>query len=438
MSTLLRPPGVHPVLASVADVRGQVADLSAMPRFGLSDQESLGFLTELDSLCRQVAALRLAAVREVDNRSAATTVGASDTRAWMRAALQTRPASAVREQRLAAAMDTRHVAIGQALAAAELNLDQAEVIVRALDALPRKLDPDTAQRAETFLLEQARELDAQALGRVGRHLRQVIDPDGEDRLAGEELASTTRRELSLSPDEHGMRLRGWLDDETAASLLTAIDSFAAPRSRDEEPDLRTPAQRRADALAQLVQGVLDGGLLPTQGGVRPHVTITVTLDTLQQRLGASAAELDRGVPMSAAAARRLACDAQVIPIVLGSDSQPLDVGRSTYTVPAALRRALIARDKGCAFPDCDRPPSWCHAHHVSHWADGGATALSNLVLLCGHHHRVVHHRGWTVAIGSDGHPVFTPPPWLGMAGQPPRTSWRRRLDALAKQSARGP
>jgi len=359
MSTLLRPPGVHPVLASLVDLRGQVADLSAMPRLGLSDQESLGLLTELESLSRQVAALRLAAIREVDSRSAATTVGATDIRAWMRAVLHERPGTAQRMVLLARALDGKHVATGQGLAAAEVTLDQAEVIIRALDALPRTLDPETAKGAETFLLEQARELDAQALGRVGRHLRQVIDPDGEDRLAREEMASTARRELSLSPDEHGMRLRGWLDDETAASFLIAIDSFAAPRSRQEEPDLRTPAQRRGDALARLVQGVLDGGLLPTQGGVRPHLTITVTLDAIQQRLGAAAAELDRGVPMSAAAARRAACDAKLIPVVLGSDSQPLDVGRATYSVPPAMRRALIARDRGCAFPDCDRPPSWC-------------------------------------------------------------------------------
>jgi hypothetical protein len=394
MSTIVRAAGVHPLVAAVVDVRQRVSELADLPRFGMSDEESLGLLSEVEALSRQVAALRLAAVREVDTRSAATSVGASDTRAWMRAVLGTRPSVAHREVRLAAVLDGDRPLVGAALAEGNVSQDQAQVVVHSLESLPRSTDPDTVQRAEAFMPEQAASLDAQALSRVGRHLRQVVDPDGDDRLAREEMASTARREFTLSPDEQGVRLRGWLDDETAASLLTAIDSFAAPRSREEEPDLRTPAQRRGDALAQLVQGVLDGGLLPTVGGVRPHLTVTMTLETLQGRVACPGAELDRGVPLSAAAARRLACDANVIPIVLGSESQPLDVGRATYAVPPTMRRALVARDRGCAFPDCDRPPSWCHAHHVKHWADGGDTALSNLVLLCGHHHRVVHHGGW--------------------------------------------
>src|SRR5437899_2965325 len=359
MSTILRPAGVHPVLAAVVDVRRSVADLAGLPRFGLSDAEALGLLYEVEALSRHVAWLRLAAVREVDTRSAATTVGASDTRAWMRAVLGIRPAAAHRDVRLASVLDRERPVVGAALADGKLSQDQAEVVVRSLESLPRTTDAETVQRAEEFMLEQATCLDAQALSRVGRHLRQVIDPDGDERLAREEISSTSKREFTLSPDEHGMRLRRWLDDETAASLLIAIDSFAAPRSREEESDLRTPAQRRGDALAQLVQGVLDGGLLPTVGGVRPHLTVTMTLETLRGCVSAPAAELDRGVPLSAAAARRLACDAKVIPIVLGSKSQPLDVGRATYAVPPAMRRALIARDRGCSFPDCDRPPSWC-------------------------------------------------------------------------------
>lgn len=87
------------------------------------------------------------------------------------------------------------------------------------------------------------------------------------------------------------------------------------------------------------------------------------------------------------------------------------MGRATYLVTGGLRRALTARDHGCAFPGCGRPPAWCHAHHIRHWTDGGPTALTNLVLLCGYHHRAVHHHGWHVHLGDDGHPWFTPPPW---------------------------
>jgi hypothetical protein len=126
---------------------------------------------------------------------------------------------------------------------------------------------------------------------------------------------------------------------------------------------------------------------------------------------------ETGTPISAAWARRLACDARVIPTVLGSDSEPLDIGRSTRTIPSGLRKALITRDRGCAFPGCRRPPRWADAHHIWHWADGGPTALDNLVLLCNHHHDVIHHTAWHVAI-ENGRPVFTPPAWLDPLQRP--------------------
>ena len=129
------------------------------------------------------------------------------------------------------------------------------------------------------------------------------------------------------------------------------------------------------------------------------------------------AVLETGVPISAGWARELACDATIIPIVLGANSEPLDVGRATRLIPPALRRALIARDKGCAFPGCRRPPRWCDAHHIKHWADGGATCLENLVLLCEYHHQVIHHSDWTVKI-VDGRPQFTPPAWLDPLQRP--------------------
>lgn len=117
--------------------------------------------------------------------------------------------------------------------------------------------------------------------------------------------------------------------------------------------------------------------------------------------------------------RRWACDAEIIPMVLGSDSQPLDVGRMTRSVPDAVRRALNLRDGGCAFPGCTRRPRRCHAHHVHHWADGGVTALHNLTLLCLHHHQLVHHEHRHVEM-VDGLPWFTPPPWIDPARRPRR------------------
>ena len=112
--------------------------------------------------------------------------------------------------------------------------------------------------------------------------------------------------------------------------------------------------------------------------------------------------------------RRLACDADIIPVALGTRGEVLDVGRAYRLVTPALWRALVCRDRHCAFPGCTKPPVMGHAHHIVHWADLGPTCLDNLVLLCGHHHRIVHHTPWQVRINAvDGRPEFLPPPKPG-------------------------
>ncbi len=118
-----------------------------------------------------------------------------------------------------------------------------------------------------------------------------------------------------------------------------------------------------------------------------------------------------GLTLTAAATRRLACDADIIPLVLGSQGQVLDVGRTQRLVTMTIWLALIARDHHCTFPGCTRPPLMCHAHHIRHWADGGPTSLANLVMLCGHHHRTIHDTPWDVRLNPHDHlPEFLPPP----------------------------
>jgi len=131
-----------------------------------------------------------------------------------------------------------------------------------------------------------------------------------------------------------------------------------------------------------------------------------------------------GVPISPGLARKILCDANVIPVVCAGASEVLDVGRATRTIPVAIRRALVVRDQGCVFPGCDRPPSWTDAHHIAYWSDGGLTCLGNLVLLCGHHHEVIHHDAWQVFI-HDGLPWFIPPTWID-PDQTPRQHTRHR------------
>jgi hypothetical protein len=190
-------------------------------------------------------------------------------------------------------------------------------------------------------------------------------------------------------------------------------------------DDRNPGQRRADALVDVCRLALAGGRLPDNGGDRPQVVLTVPYDPLTRTLGTGA--LDTGDRLDPATTLRLACDAKVLPAVIDPTGQPLALGRERRLFTGPLRRALVLRDGGCAFPGCDRPSRWCDGHHIRHWTAGGPTALSNAVLLCGHHHRLIHsNAGWTVHMTRDGHPAFTPPARLDPTRVPRRNPYHRR------------
>ena len=175
---------------------------------------------------------------------------------------------------------------------------------------------------------------------------------------------------------------------------------------------------------QTCEHALSTHLPPDAHGARPRVAVTLTLDALKGKIDWSPVT-DDGTELSPGTARRLACDADVIPVVLGTRSEVLDVGRAHRLITPALWRALVCRDRHCAFPGCTKPPVMGHAHHLAHWADGGATALGNLVLLCGHHHRTIHTTPWRVRLHPDDRrPEFLPPPRPGR--HHPAPEWIRQ------------
>ncbi|MQA13105.1 MAG: DUF222 domain-containing protein [Pseudonocardiaceae bacterium] len=182
------------------------------------------------------------------------------------------------------------------------------------------------------------------------------------------------------------------------------------------------ASRQADALLEICGLARAAEDCPTTAGEPAHVS--VILDWQALRTGLGAAMLDYGGHLSAGDVRRWACDCKIIPVLLDGASEPLDVGRISRTVPLGIRRALVARDRGCAFPGCNRPPSRCEAHHVKHWVDGGETRLSNCVLLCAVHHRHIHNTGWGIVI-KPGHAEFTPPAILDPLRKPLRNPLHR-------------
>lgn len=299
----------------------------------------------------------------------------------------------------------------KALDAGEVSLSAAKVLVQA-----READPDAFSRSESRLVEAARIHQVGDLQRVATHWRQAVERDhadeGDDRLR-------RMRSLHASKTFAGMvRVDGDLDPETGEALLASVRAVMDAEARSGGEDTRTPAQRRADALGEICRQWLDGANRPHVGGERPHMTVTVGVEALRE-LRASA-ELDHVGPVQPEMAKRLACDASILRIVMAGPSEPLDVGRRTPVVSPALRRAVIARDRCCRFPGCDRPATWCDAHHVVHWADGGATSLGNLVLLCRRHHRMLHERGGFRLDVEDGRAVFRRPDGSILEGGAPQ------------------
>jgi len=291
------------------------------------------------------------------------------------------------------------------LTAGTIGPGHLKVITTTLHRIPPSTHPETAAQAEQTLAHAARQFDPAALSRIGERLLAYLDPDGPEPTDEPEQV----RELRVRTGADGtVTLNGKLDPEGGARVLEVLNSLNGRRPPvDGVPDQRSLARRNADALVEVMSSLLDEGELPTRGGQRPHLVLTMKLTDLIEGLGS--AVLDTGGRLSAAQARRLACNACVVPMVLGSDSMPLDVGRQQRLATAALRDALAHRDQGCAFPSCDRPPRYCHAHHIRHWLDGGETALHNMCLLCEHHHVIVHRQRWHIQLDARGYPEFIPP-----------------------------
>ncbi|MDN4644773.1 HNH endonuclease signature motif containing protein [Arthrobacter sp. PsM3] len=129
-------------------------------------------------------------------------------------------------------------------------------------------------------------------------------------------------------------------------------------------------------------------------------------------------------PVTASTVRKIACDADIIPILLGSQGRILDIGRTSRVFPPHIRKAITARDRGCAFPQCTIPAPWCEAHHINYWSRGGSTGTGNGALLCPHHHGLIHKEQWTVQLRG-GVPWFTPPPHLDPRRVPRRNRYFR-------------
>ncbi|MEU8638041.1 DUF222 domain-containing protein [Amycolatopsis sp. NPDC048633] len=331
-----------------------------------------------------------------------------------------------------------------------------DTIVGALIQVP----PEHRDDAERDLLTFAEDAGYKQVAALGARIVAHLDPDGAE--PDEAEPATPSRELSLRRKRTGIwELNGRFDDETGTRANALLDSLAQRRTTDEGPDLRSPQERYGDAFSDTIDLALNTPDLPMQAGERAHVMIAVSLADLKSGIGqatlgdtdttpnagigrdtlgdfgslpkASAGRATLGDlgTMSAAEARIHACDCKLIPAVLGTKSEPLDLGHQHRLISTPLRRALYLRDRGCAFPGCHRPPRHCQGHHIRHWADGGPTNLGNLVLMCAHHHRLLHRSGWQVRIAADGLPEFLPPAFLDRRRKPRRNNLHQPLPFAA-------
>jgi len=301
--------------------------------------------------------------------------------------------------------------VAQALGSGQIGYQAAAVICHLQDKLGERYPTD-----QELWLGWAGEYSVAELDRLAQKARYVADPDGFARDAEEDFE---QRRLHISRVRNLYIVDATLDAEGGSALKTAIDSLAKRHSAEDE---RTPRQRRADALVELVHHAMDEARLPRRNGVRPHVTLTTSLETLKGELGAPAAELESGMLVSSRTVERMACDCTMTRVLL-ADSVVTDVGRATRTVSPSTRRALRTRDGGCRFPGCDRPVSMTSPHHVEFWARGGPTRLGNLMLLCWYHHRCVHEGQWQVVKAGGGY-RFIPPERVV------RRNWRARGPGL--------
>jgi len=270
---------------------------------------------------------------------------------------------------------------------------------------------DGASIQEEMLLPHAQEHTVSHFRFDCKRARHIADADA---MLKEQVDAIRFRRLELTPcGGGGLVIDGMLDDVGGAALRSALEPLARKNGYDDD---RPRARRLADAIVELATHVMDSGSLPQHNGVRPHLQVTASIETLQGMAGAPAGTLEFASPIPAVTVQRLACDSSLVRILLDGQSAVMDVGRARRVPSAGTLRAVQARDQGCVWPRCDRPVKWTTAHHVQHWARQGETTPDNLVMVCYRHHLMLHEGGWSMTRADDR--VVVIPPVLDFVPRP--------------------
>ncbi|SFB36978.1 HNH endonuclease [Amycolatopsis marina] len=393
-------------------------DEQVIPAWQLSEGELLGGLLESEKALRRHYGRILELVAETEKRGAAMAQGYAGTVSLLMMALHLTRKEA--KARVAQAMTPMPLA-QEAVRAGDIGLEQVQQIQKVFAQAPDALPGVERRATEDTLVELGRQADATQVAKVGQRILGHWDIEGAPPKDRERPAGPYREFHGRYRRDGQYVFTGELDPETAAELEGVMHPLAKPDPADTDgvPDRRTHAQRQGDALAEIIDRTARADDLPITGGERAVVTVTVSLAELEQR--AETAMINASGYTSISQLRRWCCEAKVLPAVLGTQGEVLDLGRAQRLATPAQRRALAIRDRGCTRPGCTRGPKWCQVHHVISWINNGLSDLDNMILVCARHHRELHHTGWSVRI-RHGTPEFIPPEWLDPEQQPLRNT----------------
>ena len=376
--------------ASLSDALDRLADV---PTWSMTPAEQRAALVDLRRQQGRLKELELRVLVQADRDDVGADSGAVSTPAWLAHATKTSTASCHRDLHLAAKLDGRFTATRAALARGVIDVEKAGVVTGAVEALTEEYDdlpPGLGTRAEAHMLEQAKAFDVPTLARLGKRLFEVVCPEAADAAEGRQLEKDEARArtlayLSVRDNSDGTSEgRFKLPTLHAHLLKKALEALTRPR-RIGEGRCDPGTGRKLPHGTLLGQGLMELlehhlSELPSLHGSPFTLVVTIGVDSLMSGIGV--ASLDTGHRISAGEARRLACRAGIIPLVLDGESVPLDLGREKRLFDRYQKIAINHRYNGCAAHNCDRPPAWVEFHHVDPWSRGGATDARNGISLC--------------------------------------------------------
>jgi hypothetical protein len=364
----------------------------------MSVEEKERALLELTRMESEVAGLKLRVLGCADDIAAEH--GTRDAATWLAHEAHLDRGPVRRDGELATDLTERWARLESALVGGAVNLPQARVCVGVLAELPDDLDAALVDIVEEQLVTLAADWSSRDLKVLGRKILEAIDTEVADAHEARKLDDEERRaHESTSLTFTGLtRMCAKMPDAAANRLATYLDAFTSPRHRTAagvEPPVSSPESRgpahvqRGQAFLTLLEH-LDPDRLPAHGGDATTMIVTIGIDDLRASVAAGTIighDVDR---ISAGEARRLACTADLIPAVLGTDSEVLDLGRTSRLFSRAQRKALRIRDQRCRAEGCNSPAAWTEVHHKDPWATGGPTDLANGICLCSFHHHRAH------------------------------------------------